>query len=73
MQKYKDSCIDDDFEGWNGDTIYELADGSKWELTSYTYSYTYSYRPRAIIWQDGGRYLLEVEGMADKQEVREVF
>jgi len=32
MQKHKDSCIADDFEGWDGDTVYELDDGSKWEL-----------------------------------------
>lgn len=73
MQKYKETCIADDFEGWDGDTIYELDDGTKWELASYSYSYTYSFRPRAIIWRDGGRYLLEVQGMNDKQEVREVF
>jgi len=38
MQKHKDSCITGDFEGWDGDTVYELDDGSKWELVSYTYS-----------------------------------
>jgi len=72
MQKYKNSCITDEFEGWNGDTIYELDDGSKWELTSYTYSYSYSYRPKAIIWRDNGRYYLEVANMSDKKEVRQV-
>ena len=72
MQKYIDSHIEDDFEGWDGDTIYELDDGSKWELVSYAYFYTYSYRPEAIIWRDGGKYYLEVKGMKDKQEVREV-
>ncbi len=39
MQKYKETYIRDEFEGWNGDTVYELDDGSKWELTSYTYSF----------------------------------
>lgn len=73
MQKYKDSCITGEFEGWGGDTVYELDDGSKWELVSYTYCYSYSYRPRAIIWRDGGRYYLEVQDMNDKKEVREVL
>jgi len=72
MQKYKDSHISGDFEGWDGDCIYELDDGSKWELASYKYSYSYNYRPRAIIWRDCGRYYLEVANMSDKQEVREV-
>jgi len=73
MQEYRDSYITDEFEGWDGDTVYELDDGSKWELVSYTYSYSYSYRPKAVIWQDAGRYFLEVQNMNDKQEVREVF
>ena len=72
MQKYKDTYIEDDFEGWDGDTIYKLDDGSEWELVSYTYSYTYSYRPKAVIWRDGGSYYLEVAGMSNKQKVREV-
>ena len=73
MQKYRDANIADELEGWEGYTVYELDDGSKWELVSYTYSYSYSYRPKAIIWQDGGRYFLEVQNMNDRQEVREVY
>jgi len=72
MQKYIESYITDEFEGWDGDTVYELDDGSEWELVSYTYSYSYSYRPRAIVWQDGGNFFLEVQNMRDKQEVRKV-
>lgn len=72
VQKYKDTCIADEFEGWDGDTIYELDDGSRWELASYTYSYSYSYRPKAIIWKDGGRFYLEVAGMPGKPEVRKI-
>ena len=73
MLKYRESFIAGDFEGWDGDKIYELDDGSKWELVNYTYSYSYSYRPKAVVWQDGSRYFLEVQNMTDKQEVREVY
>lgn len=73
MQKHKESYITDEFDGWDGDKVYELDDGSKWELVSYTYSYSYSYRPKAIVWRDGGRYYLEVANMPEKQEVREVW
>ena len=72
MQKYKSSYIANEFEGWDGNAIYELDDGTKWELTSYTYSYSYSYRPKATIWRDGGRYYLEVATMNGKKEVRQV-
>ena len=73
MQKYRESYISEEFEGWDGDTIYELDDGSRWELVSYTYSYSYSYRPKTIIWKDGGKFFLEVQNMKDKQQVREVW
>ena len=69
MRKLHDSYIVGDFEGWDGDKVYQLDDGSRWELASYQYSYVYSYRPRAQIWEDGGRYLLEVEGMSERVEV----
>ena len=72
MRKLRDSHIVGDFEGWDGDKVYELDDGSRWELTLYQYKYVYRHRPRVRIWQDGGRYLFDVEGMNGKVEVRAV-
>lgn len=72
MQKYIDSYIVGDFEGWDGDAVYELDDGSRWELASYRYVYVFRYHPHVIVWREGARYYLEVEGMPDKQEVRAV-
>jgi hypothetical protein len=69
MQKYRETHISDEFEGWDGDAIYELDDGTKWKLSSYQYRYVYKYRPKAILWRDGSRYFLEVEGMGDKVQV----
>ena len=71
MQTIKDSCLVDEFEGWDKDMIYEFDDGSKWKLASYTYSYSYSYCPRAKLKTDGLRYFLEVEGMGEPVEVIE--
>lgn len=72
MQIYKQSNIVDEFEGWDGDTVYELDDGSQWQMSSYQHSYRYSYRPIATVWRDGGRYYLQVEGMNDMQQVMPV-
>lgn len=72
MNKYLDSYICGDFEGWDGDAVYELDDGSRWELVAYNYLPAYSYRPRTIVWRDGTRYFLEVQGMKDRPEVQEV-
>lgn len=72
MREYMSSQIRGDFEGWDGDVVYELDNGSRWKLTNYTYSYSYKYRPRATIWDDGSGYYLEVDGMSDMKQVRRV-
>ena len=72
MQKHLDSYIAGEFEGWDGDALYELDDGSRWELVEHRYLYSYRYRPHAIVWRDGMRYYLEVEGMSERPEVREI-
>ena len=72
MQKINDCYIADDFERCDSDAVYELHDGSKWKLVSYIYSYTYKYRPRARVWRDDGRYYLEIDGVREKIEVREI-
>lgn len=72
MDKYVDSYISGDFEGWDGDAVYALDDGSRWELVNYSYLYAYQFRPRTIVWRDGDRFFMEVQGMQDRQEVQEV-
>lgn len=69
MTLYKDKKIEDEFNGWDGDEIFELNDGSRWQQKNYKYQYKYKYRPDAKIWKDGSRYYLEVECMNDKIEV----
>lgn len=72
MKKIYDSYISDEFEGWNGESIYKLDNGTLWRLASYQYSYSYSYRPKASIYSDQGRYFLEVQGMGQVVEVVQV-
>lgn len=59
------------FKGFkNRDTIFEFYGGQKWKQAEYNYCYHYAYMPRAKIIQEGGRYMLHVEGMSDSIEVR---
>ncbi len=61
------------FKGFkNRDVIFEFYGGRKWRQAEYKYNYHYAYMPRAKIIQDGGRYILEVEGMPDTVEVLRV-
>lgn len=56
------ATIISDFNGWSGDTIFELDNGQIWKQNEYAYEYNYSYRPDAIIYSDGFDYKLFVEG-----------
>jgi len=62
-----ESCIEGDFEDWEGDTIFILANGQIWQQVSYDYEYHYAYRPEVtIIKMNNNRYMMIVEGMDEK-------
>jgi hypothetical protein len=69
MKILADSYIHGSFRGWKGRTIYKLDNGQYWKQKIYAYYYQYAYHPRAIIWEDGSRYFLEVQGVNQKLEV----
>jgi len=64
-----ESRIEGNFNGWNGDTIYELTNGQKWKQARYQYKYSYKFRPIAKIWKEGSRYYMEVDNSGDFVEV----
>lgn len=41
--------VESEWEGWNGDTIIRLTDGSIWKQEEYHYEYRYAYRPKVIL------------------------
>jgi len=45
----RSASIDGDFEGWDGDTIVKLADGTLWKQSGGHYEYSYSYSPQVIV------------------------
>lgn len=69
---YIESNIDDDFEGYDEGNLYELSNGQIWKQVEYQYSYTYSYRPEVVIYKDGSRYYMKVDGMTDKVQVERI-
>lgn len=60
--------IEGSWEGWSGDTIVELTDGSVWRQEEYHYEYRYAYRPTVAI--ASGKML--VEGMRKAIRVRRI-
>lgn len=58
--------IDGDFKGWEGETIYKLADGHIIQQSEYHYHYHYAYAPKVIIYKTSGGYRIHVEGDDDQ-------
>lgn len=59
------------FKGFkNRDTIFEFHGGRKWRQAEYKYLYHYAYMPEAKVVDEGGRYMLYVEGVDEPVEVR---
>lgn len=55
-----------DFSGWDGETIFKLANGQIWQQTQYAYTYHYAYRPNVIIFPSRSGYQMQVEGVDTK-------
>ena len=65
-----ESQIEGDFEGWDGETIFKLANGQIWQQASYAYSYHYAYRPKVTIYPAAGGHEMVVEGMSNRIRVK---
>lgn len=59
------SNVNGDFEGWEGDTVVILANGQIWKQTDFRYEYHYAFRPTVVVYRDGARYKMFVEGCHD--------
>ena len=62
--------IDGTFEGWDGDTIFKMMDGSIWQQASYDYTYHYAYMPKVIIYNKGDATYMKVEDVDDPIQVK---
>lgn len=43
------TCIEGDFTGWSGETVFQLCNGLVFEQASYNYRYAYRYRPNVTL------------------------
>lgn len=65
-----ESQIEGDFEGWEGDTIFKLANGQIWQQVNYAYTYHYAFRPKVMIIKTNGVYKMKVDGVASTISVK---
>jgi len=50
------------FEGWQGESEYELANGQVWRQRQYKYEYKYFYSPEAVVYSAPSGTVMDVEG-----------
>jgi len=60
--------IEDEWTGWDGDTIVQLTDGSVWRQEEYHYEYRYAYRPNVTLTGN----TMYVDGMSRGIRVRRI-
>jgi outer membrane murein-binding lipoprotein Lpp len=64
--------IDGEFEGWDGETIFKMMNGTIWQQASYAYTYHYAYMPDVLIYRKDGGYYMKVEGVDDEIRVNRI-
>ncbi len=57
-----ESQISDVFNGWQGDSAYELTNGQAWKQVRYKYEYKYLYRPHVLIYDTSSGKIMDVNG-----------
>ena len=68
--KVIESRINGDFDDWEGGTVVKLINGQIWEQTEYHYEYHYAYMPSVLIYNSGGGYKMQVDGVDEALGVR---
>ena len=58
--------VEDEWNGWDGDTVVKLTDGSVWRQEEFYYEYLYAYRPQVTLVGN----LMHVDGMNRAVRVR---
>ncbi|MDP0492513.1 MAG: hypothetical protein Q7Q71_15815 [Verrucomicrobiota bacterium JB023] len=65
--------INGDFEGWDGDTIFQLENGQIWKQSEFDFTFHYRYRPKVLIYKSKyGGYKMKVEGVNKSIGVRQL-
>jgi len=73
METFTESRIRGSFKGWDSGRVFELENLQVWKQQNWFSKFSSAYRPKAIVWKDKNKFLLEVEGMDDKVEVTRVY
>jgi hypothetical protein len=57
-----DTKIAGDFNGWDGDTIFQLSNGQVWQQSAPAIATSVALQPQALIYCDSGHFTMQVDG-----------
>jgi len=69
---YIETRIDGNFEGWEGETIFKMQNGTIWQQASYAYTYHYAYSPKVFIYSKSGGTYMKVDGVDREIRVKRI-
>lgn len=58
-----------EFNGWDGETTFNMLNGQIWQQSSYAYLYHYAFMPKVLIYKYKGSWILKVEGVEETIQV----
>jgi hypothetical protein len=67
-----ESNIEGEFQGWDGETIFKLANGQIWQQAEYDYDYEYDYSPDVTIYAVAGGCRMKVQDVDDTILVKRI-
>jgi hypothetical protein len=72
MKLVAETKINGEFSGWDGETVFELANGQKWQQARFKHQYRFKYMPRVKIWEVDGKHYLEVDCMTEMLPIKRI-
>ncbi|HEX5153079.1 MAG TPA: hypothetical protein VFW07_16630 [Parafilimonas sp.] len=67
-----ETLIDGAFDGWDGETIFKMMNGTVWQQAEYSCMYQYAYMPEVLIYEKGDGYYMKVEDVDEEIRVTQV-
>ena len=65
-----ESSVDGEFNGFDGDTVVRLLDGSLWEQTEFYWEWHWAYLPKVTVYRSQSGWKMQVEGIRQAVGVR---
>ena len=67
-----ETLIDGAFNGWDGETVFKMINGTIWQQAEYSYMNHSAYMPEVQIYEKGDGYYMKVENVNEEVRVTQI-